>query len=391
MLPLVLMASVVVIGGGLAGLSAALAAASHGAQVLLIEKVRSVGGNSAKATSGVNACCTDAQSAAGVRDGITAFFHDTMESGQQYSDSTLARVLTTQSRDALGFLASFGVALDGVVQCGGHGLARTHFERPREDGKPRPVGWDIISALRAGVERTPGITVLTGCRVVELLQKTDGSTTDTPHGTCAVVGVKMLCADADAAAAAEAAGATAPAPSLPLVLQRQADAVVLATGGFGADHSATSLLMEYAPGIASLPTTNGVFATGDGVKLARLAGAHLRGMEFVQVHPTGFVDPADPSNRTKFLAPEALRGFGGIMLNSRGRRFVDELGRRDVVTHEMYKWCSVPGPSGQGGPFPRPAAVPRPVVAFLVLTAAAVVRFGPNFGFYEKKVRVGVD
>ncbi len=57
------------------------------------------------------------------------------------------------------------------------------------------------------------------------------------------------------------------------------------------------------------------------------------------MHPTGFVDPKDPLNPTKFLAPEALRGLGGILINQEGLRFVDELGLRDHVTAEIFKHC----------------------------------------------------
>lgn len=60
-------------------------------------------------------------------------------------------------------------------------------------------------------------------------------------------------------------------------------------------------------------------------------------MDYVQVHPTGIVNPKDPNNKIKFLAAEALRGSGGIILNRDGERFVDELGRRDYVSGEMLK------------------------------------------------------
>lgn len=60
-------------------------------------------------------------------------------------------------------------------------------------------------------------------------------------------------------------------------------------------------------------------------------------MTYVQVHPTGIVNPKDPNNKIKFLAAEALRGSGGIMLNRDGERFCNELGRRDYVSGEMFK------------------------------------------------------
>ena len=87
----------------------------------------------------------------------------------------------------------------------------------------------------------------------------------------------------------------------------------------------------------SLPTTNGEHCTGDGIKMALAIGAGTVDMESVQVHPTGLVHPDEPDAKVKFLAAEALRGVGGIMLNKNGVRFVDELEKRDYVTDKMNK------------------------------------------------------
>lgn len=94
-------------------------------------------------------------------------------------------------------------------------------------------------------------------------------------------------------------------------------AVILASGGFSSDRdNETSLIAEFAvtSQILNLPTTNGAFATGDGVKMARAMGAAIVGMNRIQVHPTAFVDPKDPTAETKFLAAEALRGKGAILV-----------------------------------------------------------------------------
>jgi len=82
-------------------------------------------------------------------------------------------------------------------------------------------------------------------------------------------------------------------------------------------------------------TTNGDHCQGDGIKLGVKIGADLVDMEYVQVHPTGLVDLKKPDAKVKFLAAEALRGSGGIILDPNGKRFCDELGRRDYVTKEM--------------------------------------------------------
>jgi succinate dehydrogenase/fumarate reductase flavoprotein subunit len=112
--------------------------------------------------------------------------------------------------------------------------------------------------------------------------------------------------------------------------------VVICTGGFAADLTgADSLLKRHRPDLAHLPTTNGEHCTGDGIKMAEVIGAQTYDIDSVQVHPTGLVHPADPEAAVKFLAAEALRGVGGILIDARGNRFCDELGRRDYVTGQM--------------------------------------------------------
>merc|ERR1712107_11595 len=113
--------------------------------------------------------------------------------------------------------------------------------------------------------------------------------------------------------------------------------VVFCSGGFGADFGADSLLAMYRPDLLHLPTTNGEHCTGDAIKMGEAIGAKTVDLEWVQVHPTGLVKPDDPDAKVKFLAAEALRGVGGIVLDKGGKRFCNELGRRDYVTGEMWK------------------------------------------------------
>merc|ERR1719510_2550489 len=113
--------------------------------------------------------------------------------------------------------------------------------------------------------------------------------------------------------------------------------VIWASGGFGADFGQDSLLAKYRPDLLHLPTTNGEHCTGDGIKLGEAIGAKTIDLEWVQVHPTGLVKPDDPDAKVKFLAAEALRGVGGLVIDKNGKRFANELGRRDYVTGEMWK------------------------------------------------------
>jgi len=113
--------------------------------------------------------------------------------------------------------------------------------------------------------------------------------------------------------------------------------VILATGGYAADFTSDSLLKKYRPEYWNLPTTNGEHCTGDGQKMALAIGASAIDLEKVQVHPTGLVDPNEPDAKVKFLAAEALRGVGGLLLDNTGKRFVDELQHRDYVTGKMWE------------------------------------------------------
>merc|ERR1712188_17170 len=113
--------------------------------------------------------------------------------------------------------------------------------------------------------------------------------------------------------------------------------VILTSGGFGADFGNDSLLAKYRPDLLHLPTTNGEHCTGDAIKMGEAVGAASVDLEWVQVHPTGLAKPDDPDAKVKFLAAEALRGCGGVLLDANGKRFANELGRRDYVSGMMFK------------------------------------------------------
>ena len=127
---------VVVIGGGLAGLVAAIEAHNRGAEVVLLEKEISIGGNSIKASSGMNAACTFAQECNNISDSKQCFAQDTIKSGQGYSNDALVDVFAGQSQDAWKFLTDLGVNLDIVSKTGGHSVARTHRAKQKKQATP---------------------------------------------------------------------------------------------------------------------------------------------------------------------------------------------------------------------------------------------------------------
>ena len=110
-------------------------------------------------------------------------------------------------------------------------------------------------------------------------------------------------------------------------------AIILTSGGYGHDFGENGLLKEFVPQYMNYPTTNGELTLGSGIKLGRAIGADLVDMDQVKIHPTGFVDLKDRYVKKKFLAPELLRGVGGILINEKGERFCNELGTRDYVNH----------------------------------------------------------
>lgn len=304
-------ADVIVVGGGLAGLSATVEAVRHGARVTIVEKEKSLGGNSAKATSGMNGAGTVAQRNLAIEDTPEALVSDTMKSGSGRSSSELVSILATNSASAVEFLTSFEVGLTNVVQLGGHSVPRTHRIPPTKDGKPVAVGFTIVATLKKYVENdlSRRVSVLTNSIFRGLLWEGDR-----------VVGVKYQAVDGSE--------------------HQLRGNVILTAGGFANDRTAAdSLLVKYVPKLSKLPTTNGAWATGDILKLTAGDGLSLVDMDQVQVHPTGFIEPSRPDAETKFLAPEALRGCGALLLDPSGRRFVNELGRRDHVTRAIFDHC----------------------------------------------------
>jgi flavocytochrome c len=314
--------TLVVVGSGLAGTTTAIAASENASiNIVMLEKEERTGGNSIKASSGINAVSFEDN------DSLETFAEDTLASGGGLSDLALVRTLVNDSKEALEWLASIGVELNGTVQLGGHSIKRTHFPSTGPS-----VGFAILWALGEVVRKTPNIKVVTKAKVVSLMK--DNSK---------VSGVRYVLKNGEEV-------------SLP------ADAVVLASGGFGASKD---LLRKHAPHLVNLATTNGQFAQGEGLALASEVGAALRDLDQVQVHPTGFVDPSDLNSQVKFLAPEKLRGVGGILLNSRAQRFVNELSKRDIVSSAIFK-------------LPEQSAV-------LLLGSKAAASFGPALGFYVSK------
>ncbi|ORX53970.1 Flavocytochrome c [Hesseltinella vesiculosa] len=302
---------IIVVGGGLSGLSAAHTVYEQGGNVLLLDKNPFFGGNSTKATSGINGALTRTQIALNIKDSVEAFYQDTLKSARDLARPDLIKVLTGHSASAVEWLQDkFALDLSLVSRLGGHTFPRTHR------GKEQFPGMTITYALMEGMEelnetQPDRVRIIKKARVDKLIRDDKG----------AVIGVEY-----------QLIGNAADGQ-----VYKEYGPVVLATGGYAADFGEDSLLQQNRPEYFNLSTTNGDHCTGDGIKMARAAGANLIDLEKVQVHPTGLVDPNEPDAKVKFLAAEALRGCGGLLLDNEGNRFCDELGHRDYVTGMMWK------------------------------------------------------
>ncbi|KAB5549914.1 flavocytochrome c [Coniochaeta sp. 2T2.1] len=297
---------VIVVGGGLSGLSAAHTIYIAGGNVVVLDKQGFFGGNSTKATSGINGALTRTQVDAGIQDSVKQFYDDTLKSARDKARPDLIKVLTYKSAAAVEWLQDvFNLDLTLVSRLGGHSQPRTH--RGHDAKFPgMAITYALMQRLEELAETEPErVQIIKKARVTGLNK--DGNT---------VTGVTY-----------EYNGES----------QSLDGPVVLATGGYAADFSETSLLKKHRPDTYGLATTNGSHATGDGQKMVMAIGGNGIDMDKVQVHPTGLVDPKDPGSKWKFLAAEALRGEGGLLLNADGDRFCDELGHRDYVSGMMWK------------------------------------------------------
>ncbi|KAI9845957.1 MAG: hypothetical protein M1838_001482 [Thelocarpon superellum] len=298
--------SVIVVGGGLSGLSAAHTLYLAGANVVVLDKQGFFGGNSTKATSGINGALTRTQVDEKIGDSVKQFYDDTLKSARDKARPDLIKVLTYKSAAAVEWLQDvFGLDLTLVSRLGGHSQPRTH--RGHDAKFPgMAITYALMQRLEELSESEPErVQIIKKARVTSINK--DGN-----H----VTGVQYEFNG-------ESHSIEGP--------------VVLATGGYAADFTETSLLKKHRPDTYNLASTNGTHATGDGQKMLMAIGANGIDMDKVQVHPTGLVDPKDPDSKWKFLAAEALRGEGGLLLNATGDRFCDELGHRDYVSGEMWK------------------------------------------------------
>ena len=297
---------VVIAGAGGAGMTAAITAAQAGNTVLILEKGSVAGGNSSRATGGMNAAETHYQKEEGIEDSVELFVSDTMEGGHNLNDPELVQTLAENSAAAIDWLDSIGAPLSNIGQAGGASTKRQH--RPVDDeGKILSVGTFLVEHLLNTCEEL-GIEIMYNAKVDEILME-------------------------DGAAAGLHAVGTEDGNNIVV----HADSVVIATGGFGSN---PDLIVKYRPELEGYVSTNAPTITGDAIDFLTAAGADFVDLEQIQIHPT--VYQADGS-----LITESLRGDGAILINAEGVRFCNEILTRDVVSAHVneqtdsYAWLVV--------------------------------------------------
>lgn len=294
-------ADFLVIGGGIAGLSFALRAASHGS-VIVLTKGDAYESNTAWAQGGIASVLASDERDAG--DSEESHVRDTLDAGAGLCKEAAVRTIVHEGAAAIRDLVEHGVAFD---------RQDAHFLLGREGGHSHrrilhskdTTGLEIARALIETARRTPNLTLLENHFVIDLITSEKlGAVTENR-----VLGAYVLESETGE------------------VRVFRADRVILATGGCGKVY---------------LYTTNPDSATGDGTALAWRAGASIANMEFVQFHPTCFYNPAatGPEARS-FLVSEAVRGEGGILINGKGEDFTKKgdprgsLAPRDIVARAI--------------------------------------------------------
>lgn len=334
---------IIIVGSGLAGLSAGFESyrrAKGALKVIILEKESSYGGNSKKATSGINLLDTPVQAAKNITDTFELFFNDTMNSSKNLSNPELVFSLVNDSKNLFSFYQDIGIDLEQVNILGGHSVPRTH--RPSK----APIGYTLVSRLFNMLFHDTNIEIRYNSTVVDLIYDEEDDI---------VKGVKYIFNDQEK--------------------YIKSRAVILASGGYGHDFdSSNSLLKKYVPHLVNFPTTNGAQTQGIGIKLGIKIGADTVNMDKVQIHPTGFVDVTDNNKKSKILAPELLRGVGGILINQTGERFCNELGYRDYVTEKIIENCKKSN-----------SDIIDQYEAFLILNQQGVDKYGKNINFYIKQ------
>lgn len=281
---------VIVVGGGGAGLAAAVSAAQSGAKVCLIEKMPLLGGDTLRSSGYFSAVETKRQKAAGVEDSFEKHFQQTMQAGDQRADAAVVRRMVEEAPQTVRWLQECGVVFDdGVFEI--YGSVHRRCLKPL-----LPRGSAYIQALTRRAAEL-GVRVKTE-HALENIWFDDGGR---------AVGI-----------------AAQKERDIFHFFARQG--VILASGGFGAD---AAMVAGCAPSLAGLPTDNSPGSTGDAIKLAPRLGLAVTDLSFIECVAG---NPPGRKTHARLYIPADF-----ILVNELGERFVAEDARRIDLTGAILK------------------------------------------------------
>ena len=286
---------VVVIGAGGAGLVAAIEAKLNGAQnVAVLEKMAFAGGNTLISGGEYAAPNNWIQEKEGIKDSPDTFYNDILKGGDNEGDPKLVRVLADNALDGAKWLRDYvNVSFeDRQLFFGGHSVKRSLVPKDA-------TGVEMIKKLLAKADEL-GIKVYYETPAKELIMDKDR-----------VVGVKATSETTE-------------------YIFNAKNGVIIASGGFGSN---VQMRMKYNKDIdESILSTNTVGITGDGIEMAQKIGAKTEDMQYIQTYPT-----CDPISGALLYFGDVRLAGGSILINQEGKRFVEELQRRDVISMAIKK------------------------------------------------------
>jgi len=272
-----LKADVVVVGGGGAGLAAAIEAADKGASVIVLEKQAFLGGNTAICGGLVPGVGTELQKAQGIEDSPEKYAEDILKANGYTGDPELIRVATEASADFVPWFESLGAEFLKVVPFPGNSVDRLHQEKSLS-------GAGLVQVLKEAAEAR-NVKIMLETPATALIKDANG----------AISGVKARTKDGKE-------------------ITIQTKAVILATGGFAGNKE---MLAEYIPAMVDSGLLGNPGNVGDGIKMGMEVGADVRFMDAYLPHAA--VNP----EKTLLITWEAIMR-GGILVNGEGERFVNE-------------------------------------------------------------------
>lgn len=274
-----------IIGSGLAGLLSAYQLSFKNNYIVIFEKNNKIGGNSSKASSGINFLDP-------YNDTADLFVLDTLKSGRFTNNIKLVELLVKNSPNAKYLLESIlDCKFNTKVKAGGHSIPRTYSIKNHSGGN---IGKILVDSIYKKLKQRPNINLMLNSTINDFVINNNRITgiicNNEYYGNC--------------------------------------NHLIITSGGYGNCH-------ELLGKLNSFPTTNNLSNGKNMIEIAIQNNIQVDNLDDVQLHPTAFVDPEKQSNQFKFLAPEALRGFGGILIDKTGNEFVDSLETRDKVTEKI--------------------------------------------------------